>query len=59
LHSIRPLAELSREEVCENGCTAPARRLEAISLHWRAEMKEALYQFERREARRRRKLAVA
>ena len=51
LHNISTGGETLREEVCENGCTSST----ALLVRWQAEMKEALYQFERREARRRRK----
>lgn len=41
------------EEVCENGCNSLTRS--GFVVGFQADMKEALYQLERREARRRRR----
>ena len=49
MHNIGTWTEY-REEACENGCTTIERSGYVVA--WQAEMKEALYQFERAEARR-------
>jgi predicted amidophosphoribosyltransferase len=52
MHNVATWSEY-REEVCENGCTTLERS--GFVLQFQAEMKEALYQFERAEARRKRR----